>query len=908
MEARSASRPDPDELLARIQSQEQQRNRAKLTLFLGYAAGVGKTYAMLEAAHQRKAEGVEVVVGVVETHHRAETEALLADLEEVPRRPIEYRGISLSEMDVDAILSRQPQLALVDELAHTNVPGSRHAKRYQDVEELLEAGIDVYTTLNIQHLESLNDVVAQITGITVRETVPDRVLDEVSEIVLIDLPPDDLLQRLKEGKVYVPEQAARAIQKFFRKGNLTALRELTMRRAAERVDDQMRDYMQGKSIPGPWPAAERLLVCLSPGMLAERLVRSARRLADELNAEWLAVYVQTPEHSRLPSGERDRMSQVLLLAEELGAKTMNLLGDSVADTVMKYARQQNVTKVIAGKPLRSRWKDLLHGSIVDQLIARSGNIDIYVVSGEIEQPAFQESAAFRPHQPYRRYLVALLLVSGATLVSAILRSFLSPDNLVMFYLLGVVISSYFLGRGPSILVSVLSVLAYDFFFVPPFLTFAVSDYQYILTFIGLLVVSLVISHLTAEVRDRAEAAQQREAETAALYALSRDLAAAEGLEAILAAFMDHVSRSFGREVMVFLPDAERSGILVPYTHNKNIQPGENETAVAAWVYQHGQPAGRGTNTLAAAEAHYLPMKTVQGVVGVLGVKPRASGVGLQPEQRRLLEAFASQAALAIERAQLAEQAQQARLIQATEKLQAALLNSISHDLRTPLVSITGALTSLQQEEIALDGGARRSLLETALEEADRLNRLVGNLLNMTRIEAGAMHVGHEPVDVQDLFGYALERVEKNLGGRPVTVNIPPDLPLVPLDFVLMTQVLVNLLDNALKYSSPGAPIELNAHIAGAFLEIEVADRGSGIPKEDLKRVFEKFYRVQRPDQVTGTGLGLSICKGIVEAHGGFIAAENRPEGGTVVTIALPLEQPADKGKDKPPERMGKTRL
>lgn len=883
-----SARPSPEELLAQIQAEAQQQARGRLKIFLGYAAGVGKTYAMLEAAHQRRSEGIDVVVGYVETHRRPETELLLGSLEIIPRRPVEYRGVQLSEMDIDAVLTRGPQIALVDELAHTNASGSRHAKRYQDIEEILAAGIDVYTTLNIQHLESLNDVVSQITGITVRETVPDQVVDAVSEIVLVDLPPDELLQRLREGKVYIPKQASHALLNFFRKGNLTALRELTMRRAAERVDDQMRAYMQAKAIAGPWAAGERLLVCVSPSPLAEKLVRAARRLADELNAAWFAVYIQTAEHQRLGPEQQDRVARTLILAEELGAKTAVLLSETVAERVTGYARQHNVTKIIVGKPLRSRWKDWLRGSLVDQLIQQSGGIDVYVISSDLKQPVFKEHASLRPHRPWLRYLTALAIIGAAALISALARPYLSPVNLVMFFLLGVILSAYFLGRGPSILVSVASVLTYDFFFVPPYLTFAVADTQYLLTFAGLLAVGLVISQLTAQVRDRAEAAQEREADTAALFALSRDLATASSLNAILGAFLDHVRQTFGGETVVFLPNTERNGILESYTHSENYQPGENETAVAAWSFQRGQPAGRGTDTLSAADARYIPLKTARGVIGVLGIKPQGRGSQFQPAERRLLEAFANQAALAIERSLLAEQARQAQVVQATEKLQTALLNSISHDLRTPLVSITGALTSLQDEQILADAEARQSLLETAQGEAERLNRLVGNLLNMTRIEAGALRLNPEPVDMQDLIGAGLEQVGKRLGDRQVQIDVPDDLPLTPVDFFLMTQVLTNLLDNALKYSPPDAPIELRARVAGAFLEIEVADRGSGIPREDLPRVFEKFYRVQRPEQVTGTGLGLSICKGIVEAHGGFIMAENRPGGGTVIALGLPL--------------------
>jgi two-component system sensor histidine kinase KdpD len=883
------SRPDPDQLLARIKSEEQLKRRGKLKIFLGYAAGVGKTFAMLEAAHQRREEGADVVVGYIETHRRVETEAILAGLEVLPRKAINYRGVVLTELDIDALLARRPQLALVDELAHTNAPGSRHFKRYLDVDELLSAGIDVYSTLNVQHLESLNDVIAQITGVKVRETIPDSVIDEATEIELIDLPPDELLVRLQEGKVYIPEQAARAIKKFFRKGNLTALRELTMRRAAERVDDQMQDYMQTQAIPGPWPATERLLVCITPNPLSERLIRSTRRLSDEINAEWLAVYVETPEHARLTQDQRARITKTLLLAEELGGHSLTLSGNSVAETILRYAAEHNVTKIIAGKPLRPRWKEVLYGSVVDQLVRSSGNIDIYIISSEGEPVQTRREALPRPPWAWRRYLYAILLALAAFWISRPIQPLISPTNLVMVFLLAVVIAATFLGRGPSILVSFLSVLVFDFFFVPPFLTFAVSDTEYILTFIGLFGVGLVISELTARVRDQAEVAQRRETETATMYALSRDLSVAEGLEEIVHSVSEKISQTFGREVVIFLPEGGENERLKPYTPNPNFALDDNELAVAVWSFQHGQPAGRGTETLAASDARYIPLKTSKGIVGVLGVKPKKPGDQLTTDQRRLLETFASQAALAIERARLAEQAQFAQLLQAAERLQTALLNSISHDLRTPLVSVTGALSSLAEGGPAMDTEIRQSLVETALEEADRMNRLVGNLLNMTRLEAGALQVVKQPGDVQDTIGTALENLKERLRDRRVSVNVPEDTPLVPMDFVLVVQVLVNLIDNSLKYSSPDTVVEILAKQANGEVFIQVRDRGVGIPAGDLEHIFDKFYRVQRPENISGTGLGLSISKGIVEAHGGRIWAENRPGGGTVVTFALPLE-------------------
>jgi two-component system sensor histidine kinase KdpD len=588
------NRPDPDDLLARVQAEERQRERGHLKIFFGYAAGVGKTYAMLEAAHQRKNEGVDVVVGYVETHQRVETENMMQGLEVIPPKNISYRNIQLPEMDIDQVLNRKPYLVLVDELAHTNAPGSRHAKRYQDVEELLSAGINVYTTLNIQHLESLNDIVAQITGTKVRETIPDSVIDEVTDIELIDLPTDELLNRLKEGKVYIPEQAERAIEKFFRQGNLTALRELTMRRAAERVDDQMLDYMGKRAIPGPWPAGERLLVCISPGAVSERLIRTARRLADELKAEWFAIFVETPQQAKMSTEQRDRVDHMLQLAEELGAKCITIPGQSVAETVTNYARNQNITKIIIGKSRHSRWSEFLRGSVADQLIRHSGPIDVYFVNSEARPSSKQPEPFWQPHRPWRRYLLGIALVAGATVLCALVAPYISPTNLVVVYLLSTVVAAVFLGRGPAILTSVLSVVVFDFFFVPPSLTLAVSDTEYILTFLGLLAVSLVISYLTAQVREQADAAQKREAQTAALYELGHDLTAAVGLEAVAKTIIDHIGQIYSREVALFLPE---NSDLKLYMASQDLSVAENELAVANWSFEHSQQAGRGTDTL-----------------------------------------------------------------------------------------------------------------------------------------------------------------------------------------------------------------------------------------------------------------------------------------------------------------------
>ena len=878
-------RPDPEALLAQAQAEE--RGRGNLKIFLGYAAGVGKTFAMLEAAHQRLAQGLDVVVGYIETHKRVETESMLEGMEIIPRAPFEYRGIRLTEMDVDAVLRRHPALVLVDEMAHTNAPGSRHAKRYQNIEEILDAGIDVYTTLNIQHLESLNDVVAQVTGVIVRETVPDRVIDEASEIEVIDLPPEELLVRFKEGKVYIPDQAARAIQEFFRKGNLTALREMSLRRAAERVDNQMRSYMRTRAIPSVWPASERLLVCISPSPYAEKIVRTARRLADELNADWFVVYVEVATKPELNIANRARIDATLRLAESLGAKARTIAGRTIPEAVFAYARKHNITKVVVGKPVRPRWREWLSGSVVDQLVYASGDIDIYVISGTAEWGRPAMPTEWTPHRPLARYLLSLALVALATLVGLLVRGRIEPTNLVMIYLVAVVLSAIYLGRGPSLLAAIAGVLAFDVFLIPPYYTFAVSDTQYILTFFVLLTISLVISTLTARVREQAEAAVRREVQATALYSLGRDLTSATGLDQVAETIIAHIGEVLGRQVAIFLP---KEGQVGTFAHSADYIPDENELAVANWVYQHEQPAGRGTDTLPAAMVRCQPLKTARGMVGVLGVRPSDTASHLTLEQRQSLLAFADQAALAIERATLAEQAKQAELLSAADKLQTALLNSISHDLRTPLVSITGALSTLEQDDRRLDDSTQRSLVRTAREEADRLNRLVGNLLDMTRLEAGALKVKREPCDAEDLIGTALGQMEERLRGRNVLVQVEPDTSLISADFVLIVHVLTNLLDNALKYSPPGSPLEVQARTAGKAVQIAVMDRGIGIPKGDLERVFGKFYRVQRPEQVTGTGLGLAICKGIVEAHDGQIWAEEREGGGTCIMLMIPAAE------------------
>lgn len=881
------SRPSPEAMLKLARAEEEQDRRGSLKIFLGYAAGVGKTYAMLEAARQRRQEGADLVAAYVESHGRKETDALMEGLEIIPEARMTYHGVPLPEMDIDAVLARKPRIALVDELAHTNVPGSRHEKRWQDVEELLAAGIDVYTTVNVQHFDSLRDSVAQITEVVVQETVPDRLLDEASEIKLVDIPPEELLQRLREGKVYIPGQAEQAMKKFFRLGNLIALREISMRRAAARIDDQMRDYMEKFSIPGPWPAQDRLLVCVSGSPYSEKLIRATRRLADELKAPWFTLYIETRGTSRHIRENRQRVWADLRLAESLGSQVATISADSVAAAVNDYAARNNITKIVVGKPLKPRWREILVPPTVDLIVRGSGAVDVYVVSVEpVTQKITEAKPGLMASMRLSGYWASLALVAAATALCGVVATFLSPVNLVMVYLLAVVLAATKLGLKPAILTAFLGVLTFDFFFVPPRFTFAVANTEYILTFIGLLTVGVVISSLVSKARERAEALREREAQTASLYYLSRDLAASADMPSILDRICRNIEGALQARVAVFLPDSDR---LAVKEASGNLHVSGNELAVADWVFHNRRQAGRGTETLSSVDMLSMPLQTSSNVLGVLGIRFEDDADYRSQQTRRLLEAFAGQAALAMERVQLTVKAEEAQLLETRENLERALLNSISHDLRTPLVSITGALDVLREPGHELDESIRRSMLDAAFEEAERLNRFVGNLLDISRLEAGAVRLKKEPCDIQDLVGCAHAAVERRLGSRKIIVRLGPDLPFVPLDLGLMTQVLVNLLDNAVKYSPPDSEIELSAGIDGARLALEVADRSCGVPESDLERIFEKFYRIRVPERVHGTGLGLSICKGIVEAHGGRIRAENRAGGGLRVIVTLPLE-------------------
>jgi two-component system sensor histidine kinase KdpD len=876
-------RPDPDALLERVRAEDRPRTRGRLKVFFGASPGVGKTYAMLDAAQRARAAGRDVVVGWVETHGRAETARLLEGLERLPPRSVEHRGVVLQEMDLDAALARRPGLLLVDELAHTNVPGSRHLKRWQDVQELLDAGLDVWTTLNVQHLESLNDVVARITEVAQRETVPDHLLEGADEVEFVDLPPEELLQRLREGRVYVPEQAQRAVSSFFRKGNLTALRELALRRTADHVDQSVRDYRRAHAIEDTWPVAERILVCIRPNPESGRLIRAARRLAGSLRAEWIVASVESPSQPALTAEERQELAAAFKLAEELGAETAVLSGASVGEALLEHARERNVSKIVVGKPARQGWRARLRGSPVEAIIRASGEIDVYAISGEPDDRLPPRAPGRRQPVPPHAYGWAVGAVLVCTLVSWAMFPHVDKSNLIMVYLLGVAVVATRFGRGPSALAASLSVAAFDFFFVPPHLTFAVTDTQYVLTFAVMLLVGLLISTLAVRVREQGEAARQRERRTQILFATSRDLASLRVPEEIARAAVRHVSEVMQGPGIVYLPDGK--GRLAPASPAPEFPDDARERAVAEWSFRHGRPAGLGTDTLPGASGLYLPLPEAQGPLGVLGVRPHENLRPLSPEHLDLLETMARQVAAPLERSRLAAETERARLEAERERLRGTLLGSVSHDLRTPLSAITGAASSLL-EQPSLPADARRDLTETIHEEAVRLNRLVTNLLDMSRLEAGGVRLEREWQPLEEVVGASIGLLEKLLDGRRIETALPEDLPLVPFDAVLLQQVLVNLLENAIKYTPPATTILVGARLADGAVEVEVADDGPGLPPGTEDRVFEKFYRDTRTGR--GFGLGLAICQAIVGAHGGRIWAEKRAPRGVSFRFTLPL--------------------
>jgi two-component system sensor histidine kinase KdpD len=879
-------RPDPDKLLERVVAEEGKRKRGKLTIFFGAAPGVGKTYSMLEVARaEMEQEKRDVVIGIVETHGRYETGALTLGLELLPRRKVNYRGVTLDEFDIDAALARHPDVILVDELAHTNAEGSRHPKRWQDVEELLDAGIDVFTSLNVQHVESLNDVIAKITGVVVRETVPDSLLEQAHAIKLVDLPPEDLIERLREGKVYVSANAQRAIENFFRKGNLIALRELALRHTAERVDAQMLAYRKAQGIEQTWATTEHILVAVSPSPYSARLVRAARRMAAALHARWYAVYVEPVSARPLPPPAQARLSANLRLAEQLGAEVVTLSGEKPSEELIRFAREHNVTKMIVGKPLMPRPWEGLRGSLVDRMVRASGDIDLYVTAGD---PADGEQAPEpAPREPIQipSYLAAVGAAAISTVAAWLLFGREQLADVVMMYLLGVVLVSTRVGLWPSVVAALTSVAAFDLFFVPPYFTFAVADLRHAVTFAVMFLVAVVISGLTQRVRNQAAAWQERERRTSTLYALSRELSGARDAEQVLRVAAEHLERVFESGIELFLPQANKK-LRRAHSTKGSGAPGDRDLSMAEWVFSHHQEAGLGTSTLPGGDSLYVPLMASGGIVGVLGLRPRDAQRFASLEQRRQVDAFAVQLATALERAELAEETERARRQVEAEQLRSSLLSSVSHDLRTPLAVITGAAGTLLEKPHEIAESTRRELIQAVLDEAERLNRLIRNLLDMTRLESGAVTLKREPLPLEELVGAALNRLEGRLKSHEVKVELPADLPLVPCDPILIEQALLNLLENAVKYGAD--PIEISAASYPGEVMIEIADRGAGIPPGEEERVFDKFHRAGRENTPGGVGLGLAICRAIATAHGGRIRADNREGGGAAFRLFLPI--------------------
>lgn len=880
------ARPDPDALLKRVTEEEKREKRARLKIFFGFAPGVGKTYRMLQAARDLAEQEVDVVIGVAETHGRYETASLLLGMNILPRRKIDHRGRIIEEFDLDAAIARKPKILLLDELAHSNAPGSRHTKRWQDALELLEAGIEVWTTLNVQHIESLNDVVAQITGVVVRETVPDSILERADEVELVDIAPEELLTRLKEGKVYLGEAGVRAMQHFFQRGNLLALRELALRRTAERVDADVLAYRSLHGVDATWPTTERILVCVGPSPASARLVRAARRMAAGLRAPWAAVYVEALGQRPLRDADRERLEAHLRLAESLGGEVVRLTGTRVSEQLLDYARKRNVTRLIIGKPTHARILDRLRGSLLDEVVRGSGDIDVHVISGDVEGSGKSAPMSPLPRDPLeiRGYLWAALIMFITTGLALAIRRLLPVPDLEMLFLVAVMITGALAGRGPSILAAALGVALYDVFFVPPFLTFAVADGRYFLTFAMMFVAGIAISSLASRLRRQEIEARAREERTHALFTLARDLSSGLGSAEIAAIIAEHASDVFNINTMVLLPG--RGGSLEPAASiPKDLPLSPTDMGVARWTFDHGRPAGIGTDTLPGAKALCTPLRVSTATRGVLLLMPERAGT-LRVEQRTFLEAFARQAAFALERAELSDQARRAALRAKTEELRSSLLAAVSHDLRTPLAVITGASTTLRDDP-SLAPAVRDDLTATIVDEAERLERLVTNLLDMTRLDSGSVELKREWVPFDELVGVALDRLKGPLAKRPVSVSVPPDLPLVQVDALLMQQLLVNLLENAAKHTPEGSAIDLRTEVAENALVVEVGDRGPGIYEGDEERIFERFYRGPKA-RASGVGLGLPICRAIAQAHGGTIRARNRPDGGAVFQVSIPL--------------------
>jgi two-component system sensor histidine kinase KdpD len=881
-------RPDPDALLA----EAAKAGRGRLKVFLGMAPGVGKTYEMLSAARRRKEAGGEVLVGVVETHGRRETEALLDGMEVLSRRPIEHNGRNYLEFDIDEALARKPALLLVDEYAHSNAPSSRHPKRWQDVEELLSAGIDIWTTLNVQHLESLVDVVWRITGVRQRETVPDSALSRANDIELVDITPDELRQRLAEGKVYLADTARLASANFFKTENLTALRELALRRMAQTVDDQLLVAMRQRGVEGPWAAGERILVLVGPDTLASSLVRAGRRLSDMMmDAPWTVAYVERPSKRSPDAAGAARISAAFKLTEQLGGSAVVLTGDDVVRSLLEYARNNNVTQIVVGNSRRARWRALLGQALAPALAEQAAGAALHIIT----ERAHSEAEAPPPPRPrgrglraWRGYLVSLLFVAAAGGVAGVLDQFSQGANLAMIFLVSVLASGLLFGLWPAVTAAAAAAFAYNFFFLDPRLSIAIGHPTDVLTFVVFFAVAMTTGWMTGRIRDQGLAMSRRASAVTALLAASRRLSASAKREETAQALAEQLAAATGGEAVVLLPNGDDVELIAGSPTLKPLGP--TDQAAARWAWQHGEPAGADTGTLPSATWTFRPLQGLKARSGVAGIEART----IQGEDGdRFVAALLDQGAVALERAEFAADAADAEALRRSDRLRSALLNSVSHDLRTPLATVLGAATTLLEYGKSLDRKVQTDLLVSIREEAERLNRYVGNLLDMTRLEGGGLNIRSDWVDVRDVLGAAADRVSRRVGGRQLTRDFPAELTMVKADTALLEQALVNILENAIAYSPDESTIELAAYEDRGNVVISIEDEGRGIPTAELERVFEKFRRMEEAtDRGKGSGLGLAISKGFVEALGGRIAAASPiHEGrGTRILISLPKDR------------------
>jgi two-component system sensor histidine kinase KdpD len=879
-------RLDPDSLLKQVQQEEQQQQRGKLKIYLGAAPGVGKTYTMLQDAAAKREAGLDVVIGVVEAHGRQEIEALTQDFEILPPQKIDYRGKTLTEFDLDAALSRNPGLILIDEMAHANMPGLRHTKRWQDIKELLDRGVDVYTTLNVQHIESLNDDVARIIHAPIKETVPDSMLELADTIELVDLPPEDLLKRLQEGKVYFPGQAEIAKDHFFQKGNLIALREFALRVTAERVGAQVLLYRQGQGITHIWPTKEKILVCVGPGRESLTLIRAARQLATSLKAEWVAVYIDSAKHQSSATARNDAIKN-LRLAEQLGATTRTLRGLDVAKEIIYFSREQNITLIMVWKHIRPRWQDLLFHQLADELVRQSGEIDVYLMTGKRDGNDAKKATPIKRKLPWLTYILSLGIVSATTGISLLLHPFLNASNLILIYLISLTIIALLGKKGPSILASLIGVLAFDFFFIVPLYSLSMPDKQYWLVLIALFIIPQVVNYLAIITKRQAESARFAEYQTATLHTLSRQLASTRGVNNLLKLGTKYIAEVFDSEILALLP--ENNHLAVRARSKTKHELNEKELSIAKWVYDLGQMAGAGTDTLPFSDAIYVPLLASQGAIGVLRVRPNTPENLFTPEQMNLLETCANQIALALEVDRLQEQAKNSELQTELDRSRSGLLQSVSQGLRAPLASIMVAANTEIERARQLTPSDIEKLGKQIHFESEQLNRLINNLLQITYLEAESIKLQKLTVSIKDIIRLVINASSKTLGKIPVHFYVADNIGDIPIDTTLMQEVFTNLIDNAAKFSPIGSAIDIYVTQEDHYLLISIEDQGPGIADDEREKLFEKFYRGRMLTTERGLGLGLAICQKIVAAHGGKIWAQNRENKGTAFRFTLPLQ-------------------